>query len=129
MIKLKGMEVVMRKFLFVILFCVVFLFGCSNQNDTMVNYVQAKEQIINNGAILIDVRTQEEYDDGHIEGAVLLSLDTIDDASVSSVVDSKDTPIIVYCKSGKRSHEALEKLNSLGYQKVYDLGAMSNWRE
>ncbi len=119
----------MRKYFLFLILCFIFLVGCSNQNNSVINYVQAKEQIINNGAVLIDVRTQEEYDEGHINGAILLTLDTISDSSVSEVVNSKDTPIIVYCRSGLRSHEALDKLNELGYKNVYDLGAMSNWKE
>ena len=45
------------------------------------------------------------------------------------IVNDKNSPIIVYCKSGNRSHQALLKLQELGYSKVYDLGAMSNWTE
>ena len=118
----------MKKFLLIFL-CFIFLVGCSNKNDYSVNYVQAKEKIINEGAVLMDVRSQEEYDESHIDGSVLLPLDTIDANTVTSVVSDKSTPIIVYCKSGNLSAQAVEKLNDLGYQNVYDLGAMSNWRE
>ncbi len=119
----------MRKYFLLTFLCLIWLVGCSNQDKKVINYIQAKEQIINNGAILLDVRTKEEYDEGHINGALLLTLDSIDTNTIGEIVDSKDTPIIVYCRSGKRSHEALEKLNSLGYNHVYDLGAMSNWKE
>ena len=120
----------MRKY-FIFIVCLVLLAGCTSNGDDShtVNYVQAKEQIINNGALLIDVRTKEEYDDGHIDGAILLTLDDINETSVSNVVNDKNKPIVVYCKSGVRSHQALEKLESLGYKNVYDLGAMSNWKE
>ena len=120
----------MKKFL-IILIMIIFMVGCSNQNsdDEKVTYMEAKEKIINEGAVLVDVRTQEEYDEAHIDGAILLTLDSIDENSILNVVDSKDDVIIVYCKSGNRSSQALEKLKSLGYEKVYDLGAMSNWKE
>ena len=123
----------MRKFL-IVLFCVCLLSGCgeeknTNKDNTTVSYMEAKEKIINDGAILLDVRTEDEYNESHIEGASLLPLDEIEEDKISAIVNSKDIPIIVYCKSGTRSHEALLKLQELGYSKVYDLGAMSNWKE
>lgn len=120
----------MKRFLLIFIM-VLFMVGCSSEgtNDISVNYLEAKEKIINEGAILVDVRTQEEYDTKHIEGAVLLTLDTIDEVSILDVADSKDDVIIVYCQSGNRSGQAVEKLNSLGYKNVYDLGSMSNWEE
>lgn len=118
---------------FIILLCIFCFGGCSNNssNDSkeLINYVEAKEKIINDGAILLDVRTEEEYEESHIDGAVLLSLDKISEDTVSEVVDRKDRPIIVYCRSGNRSQQAQEILNRLGYTKIYDLGAMSNWKE
>ena len=120
----------MKKFL-LILMMVTFMVGCSSKNsdDTAINYLDAKEKMINEGAILIDVRTEEEYNEKHIDGAELLPLDTIDENSILDIVDSKEDIIIVYCQSGNRSGQALEKLKDLGYEKVYDLGAMSNWKE
>lgn len=118
----------MKKYLLVIL-CLFFLVGCSSSSSNMVNYVEAKEKIINEGAILLDVRTQEEYDEGHIEGAVLLPLDSISEDSIKEIADNNKEVIIVYCRSGNRSAQALEKLKELGYENVYDLGAMSNWKE
>jgi rhodanese-related sulfurtransferase len=123
------MEDAMKKFILVIL-CLVLLVGCSsNSTKKTIGYVEAKEKIINEQAILLDVRTQEEYDESHINGAILLTLDTIDEDTIAEVVSDKSKPIIVYCKSGKRSSQALEILNQLGYDNVYDLGAMSNWKE
>lgn len=119
----------MKKILLIIL--MFFLVGCSNteNNDGVISYIEAKEKIINEGAILVDVRTEEEYNTNHISGAVLLTLDTIDEDTTADIVDSKDTPIIVYCQSGNRSSQALNKLESLGYTNVYDLGSISNWEE
>ena len=119
----------MNKRYLIILLCLFFLVGCSGGNSSLINYVQAKEQIINHGALLLDVRTQEEYDNDHIDGAILFTLDTITDSTASEVISSKDTPVIVYCQSGNRSHQALEKLQDLGYKNVYDLGSISNWKE
>lgn len=124
----------MKKVFLIGLFITLSLCGCSNDNsnnsdDNMVSYMEAKEMIINDGAILVDVRTEDEYNEEHIDGALLLPLDTIMEESVLDVIDSKDSYVILYCRSGNRSHQALEKLIELGYTNVYDLGAISNWKE
>ena len=126
----------MKKILFSCLVIILFLSGCndSSVSDSVikknsVNYVQAKELIINKGAIMVDVRTKEEYDEDHIEGAVLLPVDEINEDKVNEIVKNKDDIMIVYCKSGARSSEAASILNGLGYHNVYNLGAMSNWKE
>ncbi len=59
------------------------------------------------GAVLLDVRTDEEYRNGHIEGRVNLPLDSI--ATVSSIVKDKDTPLFVQCLSGSRSAQAVKE--------------------
>lgn len=117
-----------KLFIFIILFLLV---GCSSNEDSngLISYMDAKEKIINDGAIVVDVRTESEYNEKHIDGSILLTLDTIDENSVSNIINSKDTPIIVYCKSGNRSSQALTKLESLGYTEVYDLGSIDNWKE
>jgi len=121
----------MKKFLLILL-CIICFSGCaseSNNSNGKITYVEAKEQIINHGAVLIDVRTEDEYNQKHIDGATLLTLDNINEDSVSNIVSNKDIPIIVYCQSGNRSNQAYVKLINLGYTEVYDLGAISNWEE
>lgn len=117
----------MKKLLIFLL--VILLVGCSGKDSGKVNYVKAKELMINNGAILVDVRTEEEYNEDHIEGAKLLTLDTISEETAKSVIGDTDKYVIVYCKSGKRSNEAYTLLKGLGYKNVYDLGAISNWKK
>lgn len=117
----------MKKFLLIFM-CIIFLSACSSDNG-LISYVDAKEKIINESAILIDVRSPEEYNEEHIEGATLLPVDTIDEESISAITENKEAPIIVYCRSGNRSSQALDLLKKLGYKEVYDLGAMSNWQE
>ena len=122
----------MRKNLLVILLCSLLLIGCSNGNNNdngTIGYVEAKEYIINNGAKLVDVRTSTEYNDNHIDGAILLTLDEIDEDKAKEVIGDYDTYVIVYCKSGVRSSQAKQKLNDLGYTRVYDLGSIDNWKE
>lgn len=122
----------MKKIL-IILLCLILISGCkstTNSNNTnTISYIEAKEKIINEGAILVDVRTEDEYNEKHIDGAVLLSLDNISEESAGNIFSSKDVVIIVYCKSGNRSKQALDKLNDLGYANVYDLGSIDNWSE
>ena len=82
----------------------------------------------NKNAILVDVRTLEEYVDGHIGGAILLPYDAINAASAAaSLGTDKGRDIILYCRSGRRSSIAASALASLGYTKVYDMGAIGSW--
>ncbi|MBE0450590.1 MAG: rhodanese-like domain-containing protein [Clostridia bacterium] len=76
--------------------------------------------------ILVDVRTQAEFDEGHIEGALLLPVDQIEALSVEQLPD-KDAVILVYCRSGRRSAQASKILVDLGYQSVYDFGGIIDW--
>lgn len=108
---------------------ILILAGCASSEETKINYMKAKEFIINNEAILVDVRTEEEYNEKHIEGAVLLTLDDINENNAKDVIGDLDKYIIVYCKSGVRSNEAYNKLKELGYKNVYDLGSIDNWKE
>lgn len=85
---------------------------------------KAKE-LVTAGAVLLDVRTQGEWDSGHIEGAKLLPVQEL--GSRMSEVGSKDQPVVVYCASGMRSARAATQLAAAGWTQVYDLGAMSNW--
>ena len=81
------------KKLFIILLCFICLTGCSENdtnNDELISYIEAKEQIINNGAILVDVRTEEEYNETHIDGAISLPVDTISEETVADMPDDYD---------------------------------------
>ncbi len=82
--------------------------------------------LIEDGALLIDVRTKEEYDENHITGAINIPLSDIEEGNIDY---DKDTVIIVYCRSGNRSATAAEKLIDLGYTSIYDLGSINNWKE
>lgn len=119
----------MKKFL-IICCCLFFLVGCNDStDDRSINYMDAKEKIINENALLVDVRTEEEYNADHIEGAVLFTLDDISADTAEDIIKNKNDVVIVYCQSGNRSNQALDLLVNLGYTEVYDLGAMSNWKE
>lgn len=72
-------------------------------------------------AILIDVRSVEEFNAGYVEGAVNIPLDVID-SEISKVVPDKNTPVQLYCRSGRRSGMAMEKMLQKGYTNVSNLG-------
>lgn len=80
----------------------------------------------NTGWILLDVRTQEEYDSGHIPGATLLPNETIGTAEIPSL-PSKSQMILIYCRSGNRSKQAAMKLENLGYTNLYEFGGIITW--
>jgi phage shock protein E len=76
--------------------------------------------------ILVDVRTQEEFDSGHIEGALLIPYDEMADLSASLLPD-KDAEIFLYCRSGNRSGIAGQELIALGYTNIVDFGGIIDW--
>lgn len=87
---------------------------------------EAKRRMEENSAVLVlDVRTQEEYDGGHIPGAVCLPNEEI--TADMPIVFDKDMEILLYCHSGRRSAEAREKLEKLGYTNVSDFGGIIDW--
>ncbi len=77
--------------------------------------------------ILLDVRTKEEFAEGRIPGAILLPYDAITGKTASAAIPSKESVVIVYCRSGRRSAIAAERLRSLGYGTVWDLGGINRW--
>ncbi len=88
---------------------------------------QAKERIDSgDDLIILDVRTQEEYDAGHVEGALLLPNETISDVRPDLLPDL-DQEILIYCRSGNRSAQAANKLVDMGYTAVYDFGGVVDW--
>ena len=78
------------------------------------------------GYVILDVRTQEEYDEKHIPGAVLLPNTEID-AKAEDVLTDKAQLILVYCRSGRRSKQAAEALVKLGYTNVKEFGGIIDW--
>ena len=77
-------------------------------------------------ALLLDVRTPQEYQAGHIPGSENIPLQSID--KVCSVAENKSTPLFVYCRSGARSRQAVGLLQHMGYMHVKNLGGISAYR-
>lgn len=87
---------------------------------------QAYEMMNTQEVVIVDVRTQSEYDEGHIQNAVLIPNETIGSEPPANLPD-KNAIILVYCRSGRRSEEAARKLVNLGYVSVYDFGGINDW--
>lgn len=88
---------------------------------------KAKEMIDAGGVAILDVRTQEEYDAGHIPDTLLLPVDEINETTAAELLPDKDAVILVYCRSGNRSKTATDMLLELGYTAVYDFGGINDW--
>ena len=76
--------------------------------------------------VILDTRTQEEFSEGHIPGAMLIPYDEID-ARAEKELPDKDKLILVYCRSGRRSKIAAEALAHLGYTNVKEFGGIIDW--
>lgn len=98
----------------------------SNKDTGVLTAEEAKQRMEENSeAIVLDVRTQEEFDQGHIPGAVCLPNEFI--AADMPFPFGKDTELLLYCRSGRRSAEAAEKLRELGFSNVFDFGGILDW--
>lgn len=127
----------MKKYI-VLIICLFLLSGCSSNEKTSdidvasishdgVITCDEKDAILESDskARLIDVRTEEEYKESHLDNAINISIDDIEDIKNVSSIES-DSPIIVYCASGNRSARAVKELTNLGYTNIYDLGSINN---
>jgi rhodanese-related sulfurtransferase len=83
------------------------------------------QELMQQGAILVDVRTSGEFAGGHMRDAVNIPVDVIGDAAPQ--LGATDRPVIVYCRSGNRSSQAARILRSLGYTQVHDIQVPRNW--
>ena len=87
---------------------------------------EAYEMMVSQEVVVVDVRTREEYDSGHIENAVLVPNEGIGSEMPEALPD-KEATLLVYCRSGRRSKDAAQKLLALGCQSVYDFGGVIDW--
>ena len=123
----------MKKLVFLLL-AVLMLTACGQdkENDQGAVYVnitaEKAKQIMDTeeGYIILDVRAQEEYDESHIPGAILIPHTEID-AKAEEVLTDKDQLILVYCRSGRRSKIAAEALVELGYTNIKEFGGIIDW--
>ena len=123
----------MKKLIFLLLAVILFT-ACgqdkeNNQGAVYVNITaEEAKQIIDTeeGYIILDVRTQEEYDQGHIPGAIPIP-DTEINAKAEEVLTDKEQLLLVYCRSGRRSKLAAEALVELGYTNIKEFGGIIDW--
>lgn len=76
-------------------------------------------------AVLLDVRSPQEYREGHIPGSINLPLQKLDNAD--KIIENENTPIYVYCQSGNRSRQAVALLGAMGYTNVNNIGGIAAW--
>ena len=88
--------------------------------------LEAKEIMDSEDVIILDVRSRDEYEKEHIQNAVSLPSTEIESLAEEMLPD-KNTTILIYCKTGKKSAEAAEKLVKMGYTRVYDFGGIEDW--
>ena len=79
-------------------------------------------------SIVLDVREAEEYEAGHIPGAVLLPVGSISGDTAAAAIPETDSLVLVYCRSGRRSKLAAEALAGLGYSNVKEFGGIIDWQ-
>lgn len=102
----------------IVIVSLILCVACSN-DDGIISYKEATKI---EDKIIVDVREEVEFKDGHILGAINVPLGEIENSNLD-----QEKTIIVYCKSGNRSKKAREQLEELGYI-VYDLGSIDNWK-
>jgi thioredoxin 1 len=109
----------------------MFLFSCGNTNSQIIEDVNTENfhQLIEKGdGIIIDVRTSQEFNSGHIIDATNIDFYS-DDFTDKLKIVRKDVPIYVYCRSGGRSSSAADKMEKLGFTKVYNMiGGIGSWQ-
>lgn len=94
---------------------------------TQITQEEAKQMMEADGTqIIVDVRTKEEYDDGHIPGAICIPNEDIGTEQPAEL-PALDQIILVYCRSGRRSKEAAQKLADMGYSNLYEFGGIIDW--
>lgn len=120
----------MNRFLLIFIIASTFLVGCKDKTEGEINLVTAEEMLSLmelEDVQLVDVRTAKEREDGYIKNSQNIDFysPTFDEDILKL---DKTKPVIIYCRSGKRSSDCAEKLIDAGFVKVYDLkGGMTQW--
>ena len=128
----------MRRLLLCALTALLLLCGCGSKGQVMdgdgmvnsykiISQSEAKEMMQRpDGHVVVDVRRQDEYDAGHIPGAILIPNESIDDTQPKELPDFNQI-ILIYCRSGNRSKQAAQKLFDMGYTRIYEFGGINTW--
>ena len=130
----------MKRLLIPALAALLLLTGCAHapapqqaaEDSTKPSWVQIDQETAkrmmeaDDGHVIVDVRRQDEYDAGHIPGAILIPNESIVDERPSELPDLEQV-ILIYCRSGNRSKQAAQKLADLGYLNIYEFGGITTW--
>ena len=124
----------MKRIIPIILILLFAFGGCSSVKEEQ--YTAAYKQISqeeaeemmgrDDGHVIVDVRRQDEYDAGHIPGAILIPNESIGSEAPVALPDY-DQIILIYCRTGNRSKQASEKLAAMGYTNIYEFGGINTW--
>ncbi len=129
-----GSDGMMRRILPIVMIILFALSDCSSVKEEQntaaykqISQEEAKEMMDrDDGHVIVDVRRQDEYDAGHIPGAILIPNESIGCDSPEALPDY-DQIILIYCRSGNRSKQASEKLAAMGYKNIYEFGGINTW--
>ncbi len=124
----------MKKSFMLVLLAALLLAGCGKQTGktqeaALMNITaeEAKKLMDSeSGYVILDVRTEQEYAQGHIPGAILIPDYEISEKA-ESVLTDKDQLILVYCRSGRRSKNAAAQLEEMGYTRIREFGGILDW--
>ena len=119
----------------IIFICVSFLFNCINQKESEKNLTYQsvsmeeglKIMAESSDYILLDVRSLDEFASGHIPGAILYPHDNISEQTCETILPNKKQRIFVYCRSGRRSKIAAQKLIDLKYANIIEIGGINDY--
>ena len=117
-------------YLIVMTTCAMQASSCThNDNIVSVSALEFEKEIKSDSVQLVDVRTPQEYAEGHIDGALNINIQSDDFEELVQRELSKDSTVLVYCRSDRRSLDAAEILTSLGYNVVNLKGGIIEWKE
>ena len=122
----KNKNIIFAIVIIILIIAVVIVMSLSGTNKSVIqspNSEEISEIIQDKSVTIIDVRTAEEYKTGHVEGAINIPYDEIE----NEVNYDKNQALAVYCRTGVRSSEAAKTLEKMGYMKIYDLGGIEDF--
>lgn len=118
---------IMKRLSFLAVLCVLPMLGFAEDKVKHLDAEKAAKMVAENKVTVLDVRTEEEFKDGHIKGAKNVDIMSKDFAEKLGAVD-KSKPVLVHCQAGGRSTRSLPKLEQAGFTEIYHLdGGMNDW--
>ncbi len=119
------------KYFFISTVTILLFSSCSrNYNDkgfTIISQAEAYEMMKDENVIILDVREEDEKEDGYIKNSILVPVGKIK-MDIENIIPDKSKTILVYCRSGRRSKVASEILAELKYKNVYEFGGINTWK-